>query len=88
MILRYHVTAKYVPVEGTRTHKRGLGSLFHLSETESMRNRAMEIARENPYIIISVCAPRKKDGRAMVYFRDLFEKNILHKSYSRELTRK
>jgi len=85
MIFKYHVTAKYSNQHGLRTHERGIGSLFHLSETELMRKRAIEIARDHPYITVSVCAPKGKDGIAEVYFRNLWGTNVLHKSYSKRL---
>jgi hypothetical protein len=85
MILRYHVTARYSAQNGLRTHERGIGSLFHLSETELMRKRAIEIARDHQYITVSVCAPKGKDAVAEVYFRDIWGKNVLHKSYSKRL---
>lgn len=85
MIIRYHVTAKYIPGKGMRTHERGIGSLLHLNETESMRDKAMKIAKKIPYTTISICAPRGEDKIANVYVRSPFGQNKLHLSYSKRL---
>lgn len=81
MILRYHVTAKYTKSFGVRTHERGLGSLLHMSETEILREIAVEIARQRKYSTVAVCPSRIKGGEPIVFIKNLLGQYILFENY-------